>query len=112
MVLRHGRPCETASRNLPARLPRAAPLEPEESVTELHLTRRQKEDPVIAAWARFQDWFMDNARIVLGAVGIVIAIVLIGGLWLKNRADSEAKGSGQLAEASALDRAGAYRPHS
>jgi len=79
-------------------------------VTELHLTRRQKEDPVIAAWARFQDWFMDNARIVLGAVGIVIAIVLIGGLWLKNRADSEAKASGKLAEASALYWRGEYGP--
>src|SRR5262249_17148968 len=72
--------------------------------------RRKKEDPVIAAWARFQDWYMDNARIVLGAVGIVIAIVLIGGLWLKNRADSEAKASGKLAEASALYWRGEYGP--
>jgi len=79
-------------------------------VTELHLTRRQKEDPVIVSWARFQDWFMDNARVVLGVVGVVVAVLLIGGLWLKSRADSEAKASGQLAEASALYWRGEYGP--
>jgi TolA-binding protein len=79
-------------------------------VTELHLTRRQKEDPVIAAWARFQDWFLDNARIVLGAIGIVVAVVVIGALWLKSRADAETKASGKLAEASALYWRGEYGP--
>ena len=79
-------------------------------MTELHLTRRQKEDPVVATWVRFQDWFMDNAKIVLGAVGIVVSIVLIGGLWLKSRAESETKASGLLAEASALYWRGEYAP--
>lgn len=79
-------------------------------MTELHLTRRQKEDPVIATWVHFQDWFMENVRVILGVVGVVAAVVLIGGLWLKSRADSEAKASGQLAEASALYWRGEYGP--
>jgi predicted negative regulator of RcsB-dependent stress response len=79
-------------------------------VTELHLTRRQKEDPVVVAWARFQDWFLDNIRIVLAAVGIVLAVVVIGGLWFKSRADAETKASGKLAEASALYWRGEYGP--
>ena len=79
-------------------------------MTELHLTRRQKEDPVIATWARFQDWFMDNARVVLGALGIVVAVLVIGGLWLKSRSDAETKAAGKLAEASALYWRGEYGP--
>lgn len=79
-------------------------------MTELHLTRRQKEDPVVVAWVRFQDWFLENIRVVLIAAGIVVAVVVIGGLWLKNRADAETKASGKLAEASALYWRGEYGP--
>jgi TolA-binding protein len=49
-------------------------------------------------------------RIVLAAVGIVVAVVVIGGLWFKSRADAEAKASGKLAEASALYWRGEYGP--
>lgn len=79
-------------------------------MTELHLTRRQKEDPVVVAWARFQDWFLENIRIVLAAAGIVVAVVVIGWLWMKSRADAETKASGKLAEASALYWRGEYGP--
>ena len=79
-------------------------------MTELHLTRRQKEDPVVVTWVRFQDWFLENIRVILAAVGIVVAVVVIGALWLKSRADAEQKASGKLAEASALYWRGEYGP--
>jgi TolA-binding protein len=79
-------------------------------VTELHLTRRQKEDPVVVTWARFQDWFLENIRVVLAGAGIVVAVVVIGALWYKSRADAETKASGKLAEASALYWRGEYAP--
>jgi TolA-binding protein len=62
------------------------------------------------AWVRFQDWFLENLRIVLATVGIVVAVVAIGALWFKSRSDAEVKASGKLAEASALYWRGEYGP--
>ena len=94
-----------------ARLRGAVARFPNEAfVAELHLTRRQKEDPMVASWVRLQDWAIENARILLGVVGVVVAVALVGFLWMKSKADAEAKASGKLAEASALYWRGEYGP--
>lgn len=79
-------------------------------MTELRLTRRQKEDPVLVTWVRFQDWVLENSRIILGVLGVAAALALVGFLWLRTRADAEAKASGKMAEASALYWRGDYGP--
>jgi tetratricopeptide (TPR) repeat protein len=61
-------------------------------------------------WARFQDWVLENSRIVLGVVGVAAALALVSFLWLRTRADAEAKASGKMAEASALYWRGEYGP--
>lgn len=79
-------------------------------MTELRLTRRQKEDPVLVGWVRFQDWVLENSRVILGVVGVAAALGIVTFLWMRTRADSEAKASGALAEASALYWRGDYGP--
>src|SRR5262245_27393957 len=65
---------------------------------------------MVSAWVQLQEWALDNARILLGVVGVVAAVAVVGWLWSRSRADAEAKASGKLAEANALYWRGEYGP--
>ena len=65
-----------------------------------HLTRRQREDPLVIGWYRFQDWFVENVRTVAIVAGLLLIGVLAGVFWTRARADKEARANARLAEAS------------
>jgi tetratricopeptide (TPR) repeat protein len=65
-----------------------------------HLTRRQREDPLVIGWYRLQDWMVENVRAVAIVAAIVVGGVIAGVLWSRARADKEARGNARLAEAS------------
>jgi tetratricopeptide (TPR) repeat protein len=65
-----------------------------------HLTRRQREDPLVIAWYRIQEWLEENLRTVLIVAGLVALGVIAGVFWTRQRADKEARGNARLAETS------------
>lgn len=77
-------------------------------MAELHLTRRQREDPLVIAWVRIQDWFLANTRVIGIVMLTALVIAAIGTLWLRGRARAESNASAKLAEASALYWQGKY----
>jgi len=77
-------------------------------VAELHLTRRQREDPLVATWVRTQDWFAHNGRIAAWTVGGLALAVLVFVVWTRSRSQAEARASSSLAEAQAIYWRGDY----
>ncbi len=77
-------------------------------MVEPHLTRRQREDPLIIAWLRVQQWTEKNARL-LATVGIAILVVIVAVLlWSRAKAGAEAKASESIAQLNALYWQGQY----
>jgi tetratricopeptide (TPR) repeat protein len=81
---------------------------PEVFVAELHLTRRQREDPLVATWVRGRDWLGSNGRIVAWVLGGLALAALVAVVWTRSRAQAEQRAANSLAEAQALYWRGDY----
>ena len=75
---------------------------------EPHLTRRQREDPLVMAWVRIQEWMEANARLLAILAGAVVLLVVVSLLWARARAEAEGKASEKVAEISTLYWQGGY----
>jgi tetratricopeptide (TPR) repeat protein len=77
-------------------------------VTEPHLTRRQREDPMVIAWLRAQEWLEANARLLAILAGAVLLVVVVAVLWTQARARAAEQASVRATEMSALYWRGEY----
>jgi tetratricopeptide (TPR) repeat protein len=77
-------------------------------VPEPHLTRRQREDPLVIAWLRIQEWLEANARLLAIAAAAVVLLAVVSVLWVRARAQAEGKAGEKVAEISTLYWQGGY----
>jgi len=77
-------------------------------VTEPHLTRRQREDPLVIAWLRSQEWLEANARVLAIVAGALVLVAVVAVLWSRARAQAADKASARVTEMSALYWRGDY----
>jgi tetratricopeptide (TPR) repeat protein len=77
-------------------------------VPEPHLTRRQREDPLVMTWVRTQEWMEANARLLAVVAGAVLLVIVVTVLWVRARAEAEGKAGEKVAEISALYWQGGY----
>ncbi len=63
------------------------------------ISRREiKEDKLVTTYFEARKWIEENTKIVTYIVGGIVALIVIGFLWSKNRADSNEKATAMLAK--------------
>lgn len=70
-------------------------------MTEPHLTRRQREDPLVIAWVRAQEWLEAHARPLAITAGAVVLVVVVIVLWSRARSQAADQASARVTELSA-----------